>query len=209
MGGIKVPDTFTSFLVAVDSTGLEAGHISKYYVRRKHPRKPGEYEHTHYRRWPKLSVSADCGHHLILSVMTTRGPSPDVNMFKDVVLPAVRRHRIRDLLADAGYDSEANHRFARERCNVRSIIPAKRGRSIAVPLRGKYRRQMQVRFPKKRYGQRWQVETVFSMIKRNFGEAVYARSYHAQCREMMLIVLTHNIGVILWFKRAFLQSITC
>jgi len=193
-------------LVAVDSTGLEAGHVSKYFVRRKHPRKPGEYEQTHYRRWPKLSISTDCDRHQILSVITTRGPSPDVNMFKDVVTPAVRKYRIGHLLADAGYDSEANHRFARERYHVRTTIPAKRGRSIAVPLRGKYRRQMQVRFPKKRYGQRWQVETVFSMIKRNFGEAVYARSYWSQCREMMLMVLTHNIAVVLLVKELFYRA---
>jgi hypothetical protein len=124
-------------LVAIDSTGLEAGHISKYFVRRKHPRKPGEYEETHYRRWPKLSVSSDCSNHLILSVLTTRGPTPDVNMFRDIVIPATGKYRMRHLLADAGYDSEANHRFAREQCHVHTTIPAKRGRSIAVPLRGK------------------------------------------------------------------------
>lgn len=57
------------------------------------------------------------------------------------------------------------------------------------------------------YGQRWQVETVFSMIKRNQGAVVAARSYHARNREMRLAVLTHNIGILLarWlFYRAFL-----
>jgi transposase len=128
-------------------------------------------------------------------------------MFKDIVIPAAKKYRIEHLLADAGYDSEANHRFAREQCQIRTAIPPTHGRQTDKPLRGKYRRQMQRRFPKKRYGQRWQVETIFSMIKRNFGEAVNARTYWAQCREMMLLVLTHNIGVILWLKRAFLQSI--
>jgi hypothetical protein len=193
-------------LVAIDSTGMEAGHISKYFVRRKHARKPGEYDQTYYRRFPKLSVSSDCGSHLILSVVMTRGPSPDVNMFKDIVTPAVTKYHIAELLADAGYDSEANHRFAREERHVRTIIPAKRGRSIAVPLRGKYRRKMQVRFPKKKYGQRWQVETVFSMIKRNLGESVYARRYWSQCREMMLMVLTHNITVVLLAKELFYRA---
>jgi transposase len=193
-------------LAAIDSTGLEAGHTSKYFVRRKHPRKPGEYEHTHYRRWPKLSVSSDCGNHLILSVVTTRGPSPDINMFKNVVIPAAQKYLIDHLLADAGYDSEANHRFAREQCHIRTAIPPTHGRQTDKPLRGKYRRQMQKRFPKKRYGQRWQVETIFSMLKRNFGEAVHARRYWAQCREMMLLVLTHNIGVVLLVKELFYRA---
>ncbi len=47
------------------------------------------------------------------------------------------------------------------------------------------------------YGQRWQDETVFSMIKRRLGSAVNARSYWAQCRALMLKVVTHNI-LILW-----------
>jgi hypothetical protein len=193
-------------LAAIDSTGLEAGHTSQYFVRRKHPRKPGEYEHTHYHRWPKLSISSDCDRHLILSAITTRGPSPDINMFKDIVVPAARKYRIKHLLADAGYDSEANHRFAREQCHIRTAIPPTHGRPTDKPLRGKYRRKMQARFPKKRYGQRWQVETVFSMIKRNFGEAVYARRYWAQCREMMLLVLTHNIAVVLLVKELFYRA---
>ncbi len=53
---------------------------------------------------------------------------------------------------------------------------------------------------------RWQSETVFSMIKRNLGSALRSRSYWAQCRELGLIVLTHNIMIIL-SRTGFLQSI--
>jgi len=59
---------------------------------------------------------------------------------------------------------------------------------------------MRTAFNKKIYGQRWQVETVFSMIKRNFGDTISASSDWAQCREMMLLVLTHNIAVLLLVK---------
>ena len=47
------------------------------------------------------------------------------------------------------------------------------------------------------FGQRWQVETVFSMIKRNLDHAVAARSYHAQNREMLLLAITYNITILL------------
>ena len=65
---------------------------------------------------------------------------------------------------------------------------------------------MRTRFDKKPYGQRWQVETVFSMIKHNFGENVYARQYWSQCHEMMLLVFTYNIAVLLLVKELFYKA---
>ena len=50
---------------------------------------------------------------------------------------------------------------------------------------------------RRRYGQRWQVETVMSMIKRRLGEALSARSYHRQCRAMLLKVIAHNVLILL------------
>lgn len=38
-----------------------------------------------------------------------------------------------------------------------------------------YRELMRTHFDKKTYGRRRQVETVFRMIQRNFGETIYAR----------------------------------
>jgi hypothetical protein len=49
---------------------------------------------------------------------------------------------------------------------------------------------------KKRYGQRWQVETVNSMLKRMLGSALRARSYWSRSREMTLRVLTLNIMIL-------------
>ncbi len=65
---------------------------------------------------------------------------------------------------------------------------------------------MRNNFDKKTYGQRWQVETVFSMIKRNFGSALRAKRYWSQCREMMLMALTHNLAVILLAKELFYRA---
>ena len=49
---------------------------------------------------------------------------------------------------------------------------------------------MRKKFDKKTYGQRWQVETVMSMIKRNQVDELRSKTYWAQNREMMLKVLT-------------------
>ncbi len=65
---------------------------------------------------------------------------------------------------------------------------------------------MHTDFDSETYGQRWQVETVFSMIKRNFGLALRAKHYWSQCREMMLLALTHNIAIIQLVRELFYRA---
>ena len=49
---------------------------------------------------------------------------------------------------------------------------------------------------KRKYGQRWQVETVNSMIKRLLGSALRARIEANQFREIILRAITHNVMII-------------
>jgi hypothetical protein len=56
---------------------------------------------------------------------------------------------------------------------------------------------MKSHFPQVLYGQRWQAETLLSMLKRNFASALRARSYHSQNREIRLRILTHDLGILL------------
>ena len=103
-------------------------------------------------------------------------------------------------LADAGYDSEDNHRLTREELGIRSLIPASCGRPGANGPAGHYRRLMRRRFeggPDKRYyGQRWQVETVNSMVKRNLGSACRARTPTGRKKDMLLRAVTHNLMIV-------------
>lgn len=185
-------------LAAIDSSGMQAGHVSRYFVKRKHAKELETIQKTYYSRFPKLSIVCDCESHLVLSAVASRGPSVDVNQFVKTLKPAVDICHIDWILADTGYDSEGNHEYARDKCNIKTTIPARSGRPQLKPkpFKGKYREEMRTNFDKETYGQRWQVETVFSMIKRNFGDVIYARKYWAQCRELMLLVLTHNIAVV-------------
>jgi IS5 family transposase len=193
-------------LTAIDSTGLEAGHISRYFVCRKRSKQLEDIEYTRYRRFPKLAIIGECRTHLILGAMTTRGPSVDVNQFRPLFQWVADRFQLVTILADAGYDSEGNHQCARDEYQVESIIPAKCGRPTTKKTSKKYRRQMQLRFPRKKYGQRWQVETIISMIKRRLGDVIHARSHWAQKREMMLLVLTHNLAILLLIKELFYRA---
>jgi Transposase DDE domain len=192
--------------VAMDSSGLDCGHASRYFIRRR-TRKESPWQTIAYTRYAKLELAVDCASHVIVGVLTSRGPATDVNRFVpllDATLPNIRPRRV---VADAGYDSEPNHRYAREHCGIASYIPPLLGRPTTKPPSGRYRRQMKQRLNKHYggYGQRWQGETVFSMIKRHLGEAVQARSYWSQCRELWLLAITHNV-MILHVLRGFLQS---
>jgi Transposase DDE domain len=183
--------------VAFDSSGLDCGHASRYFIRRR-VRKGSPWQTVAYSRYAKLELSVDCASHLIVGVLTSRGPRVDTDRFVPLLhatLAAVRPERV---VADAGYDSEPNHRYARQRHGIRSFIPAKAGRPTTKPPTGRYRRQMKQRLDKHYggYGQRWQGETVFSMIKRRLATAVNGRSYWSQCRELWLLSITLNLMIM-------------
>jgi hypothetical protein len=192
--------------VAFDSTGLELGHRSAYYVRRRNGAAK-RWQTVAYSRFAKLEAAVDCRSHLLLAVLVGRGPRPDVNRFIPLLEATMVNVRPDSVLADAGYDSEPNHRYARDQHGVRSFMPAKHGRPTSKPPSGRYRRQMKQRLNKHYggYGQRWQVETANSMVKRRISTLVNARNYWTQCRELLLIALTYNF-MLLYAAVGFLRS---
>jgi len=180
-----------SDVVAVDSTGMESTNASTFFGRRCGRR---------YTRYPKLSAVVDVKTHLFLGVVIDRGPKPDDTEFHRLARQAHRRQRFRFLLADAGYDGENHHRFLYGQLGVLGVIPPMRGRpgrrADHVPV-GLFRAALASRWPIKAYRQRWQVETVFSLLKRLLGSAVRCRTRHAIDREIFLRILTLNL-MILW-----------
>lgn len=63
------------------------------------------------------------------------------------------------VLADAEFDGGRNHRHVRDVLGADSVIPAKGGKAD-WKIKG-VRAQMRRRFPRRRYSQRTQVESVF------------------------------------------------
>lgn len=179
-------------LAAIDGTGFESRHVSRYYTKRRE----SCGQRVSYSRYPTAGILADCRNHLILAVCPSRGPGPDIKHFRKTLADAERRANIRTLLADAGYDSEASHVFARDMHDCRTVIPPLIGRSSRKLPAGRWRRVMATRFDYEIYGQRWQCETVNSMLKRRQGSALRTRTYWAQCREINLRALTHNVMIL-------------
>lgn len=144
--------------VAVDSTGLSATVRSAHYARR---RRDGNRRYR-YSRFPKLTIVCDTATHLVTSPLSTVGPGYDCTLFEPALLKASWNLDIDRLLADSGYDAEANHVTAREGLGIRSTVIALNRRRTRKWPRQKYRRQMRRRFQRHKYGQRWQVESASS-----------------------------------------------
>lgn len=178
-------------LAALDGTGLESHHISQYFTQRR------EHQAAYFRRgFPKVGLICDTNNHLILAGIPERGPCFDRTHFRSALREATRQKRIRVLLADAGYDGEPYHVYAHTVHGVHTVIPPTIGKRTSRLPRGYYRRQLRLCFPEALYRQRWQVETVMSMLKRNLGSFLRARTYWSQCREILLRLFTHNVMIV-------------
>jgi hypothetical protein len=199
--------------IALDSSLFESRHVSRHFERRQ-KQTAGERRKSRKNRakmanrrrarvvrgLPKLSLAVATASHFILAARATTGGGADQAHFAPLLRHARRRATISTAVADAGYDSEANHVAARRDLGVRSIIPPYAGRPGVNPPTGRHRRNMHYRFKrqadKAQYGQRWQAETVNSMIKRNLGSALRARTAPRRRNELLLRVITHDLMIL-------------
>lgn len=175
---------------SVDSTGLDSSSASRYYVKRRG-------DQMSYKTYPKMSNVVDNETHLILSAVIDQGPKNDQAEFKQAVSQAHRRCHFSHLIGDKAYDSESNHRYIREQLRAGSVIPARRPKEGCRAPQTRYRREMSEHFPRRAYGQRWQIESTYSQFKRLLGSALSARNHERRARELMLSVITFNIMLIL------------
>jgi len=207
--------------LTIDSTCYERRHRSRHYDRvcrkmklnegEKYANRPVKADAAavnrarsrKVRQLPKLALAVAAGCHLILAARAHIGNGSDNPDFDPLLYRSWRRASVRAVVADAGYDSEKNHRIARLDMQVRSIIPPKIGRPSDKLPTGCYRRLMSQRFARKAdrriYGQRAQSETVNSMMKRNFGDALRSVLPRRRRQEMLLRTLTHDL--LLWCAR--------
>ena len=196
----------TGKTLAIDSTMYDTHHFTRHYERRRKQHAGGDKELIRQRKsetmkkMPKLAVGSDTRSHLVTGMITHTGGGCDAPDFHWLMIDAWCRCKPITVLADAGYDSAANHRLARERMGIRSWIKAKTGRPTNKPPTDRHRRHMQRKLKGsqagKPYGQRAQAETTISMIKRNLGGYLRARTSVGREMEMMFRVVVHNLMVV-------------
>ena len=188
-------------LVAIDSTGMFCGHASRYFDQRRRKGSTATYKARAYQKWV---AALWVGPQLVTAQLSKPGPCGDYPDLPPLAERSVASVPGALILADAGYDSERNHVFCRESLGVETLIPAKTRRYVAGP-QGQYRAEMVARLgcatldadgepePRKTYGQRWLVETLMSVVKRKWGEALAARLPAMQARQALLRGLVYNL----------------
>jgi len=177
----------------VDSTGMQAGSASYYYIRTMALRKEsaGKMEQRAVRQHVKLTLVVDSRTMTILAILATPGPGPDF----DKLVPVMSKttdFEIATVIADKGYDSESNRRFVRYGLGAEAHIPVRRTQAHAVQQHGLLRRRQLAVFNASLYRRRALVETVNSVIKRTMSSATLARCERTQYAELALRAASYN-----------------
>ena len=204
---------------AIDSTLYDTHHRSRHYEQRCRHHASSDKKAGNARRsasakkTPKLSICVDVRTHIILAARTQTGMGSDASDFLPLLRDSKRRCKsIRTALADAGYDSHANHHAARTQLGIHTLIKTGGGRPSTKPPASCYRRTMKSELDGSQkgrpYGQRAQAETANSMLKRNLSSHLRARSPRARRNEQLLKVITHNLMIIRRRNRGSRQSRT-
>lgn len=151
-----------------------------------------------------MTVAIDTRSHFFAGATVATGPSNDSPQFKPVMAQASLVVTWDRVLADAAFDSEAHHTYARDELGIRSTVIPINPRGHTGEPGGKYRGQMARRFVprpedarhKRVFGQRWQAESAFSRHKRRLGSALGGKSDQSRERECYLRVLTHDLMLL-------------
>jgi hypothetical protein len=170
--------------VAVDSTGLDPGRTSSYFLARQRQRRGRK-------RYLKLSLSVVVGPLVAASAVADWGPCNDKSELPQLLTETHQRVRVRELYADAGYDAEWVHVWCREGAGIRSWIPPAVHRADGA-VGGYWRSRMAAGLPP-RYGRRWAAESFISGLKRVVGPWLRARRPQRQLSEALLKVLAYSI----------------
>jgi hypothetical protein len=172
-------------VVAGDSTSFRLSQASAYYqTRRGRP----------YREWVKGAYAVGVTSRLVLGWASGAGSRPDFGFLRPLKRQTARYGRKRNgrrewlFLGDAGFD-------AQDVSGLDIVPPIRRNGKLTDPARKARADLVAAARLDGLYGQRWQVETVNSVIKRKFGDTIRSRSLRLQRREPIVKALVYDIHV--------------
>ncbi|MBV9178597.1 MAG: IS5 family transposase [Nitrososphaeraceae archaeon] len=177
-------------VIALDSTGIKVANRGEWMRDKWHVRKG----------YLKIHVTVDIKKKRILSLEVTSEEVHDGKVLKKLVDSASENNNhVKGVLADGMYDSNKNFRYlsknhikpgimTRSNSKVRSSNCHARNMSVLRQQTNLKRWKRSVS-----YGHRWMTETVFSSIKRMFGEHVTARKFPHMVKEIFLKAALYNM----------------
>lgn len=181
----------------VDASGFTTAFYSRWFDVRFGKKTEEEKK---LREWVKVHLICGAKTNIVTSIAVTDGTGNDSPRLPDLVLQTAKNFRIRDVCADKGYLSREN---ADTIASVGAIpfIPFK-SNSTGKSNGSKAWRKMYLFFQTnheefmRRYHQRSNVESTFSMIKRKLGGKLLFKSEVGQVNEALCRILAHNICVL-------------
>jgi transposase len=178
--------------IAIDSTGFPTSYFSYYYSIRTQKERKG---------FLKLSLAIDTSKQTILALKITKNRQHDSKHVKSLLRNASRQKLANYYVLDKGYDSEAIHSQIRIDLKAISYIPIRNWNAEYVG--GTFRQEMANYFDRIKYGKRNLVETVFSVVKRRFGEYVRGIHFRNQVKEIKLKCIAYSIDRFLKNQKIF------
>lgn len=181
------------FVIAIDSTGVKVTNRGE-WIRHKWNIKRG---------YLKIHVAVDIKKKRILSLIVTSEQIHDGKVLPQLIDDiTIKQNKVIDTaIMDGSYDSNQNFQYL----SFKGINPAinvrknSRCKNTSHYLRNKTVKMQKDDIDKWKgsvsYGQRWIAETVFSCIKRMFGEYVTAIRFENMVKELILKASLYN-----WFQ---------
>jgi hypothetical protein len=180
-------------IIAIDSTGIKVTNRGQWMQDKWNVKKKG---------YLKIHVAVNIKTKKILSIKVTDEHVHDTKALPELVENIIKSDRkltIGKLFGDGAYEGNDIFRYLEDN----GILPCIKVRKNAKVRwkKGNFLRNMSVLAQRNdlqkwknsvSYGQRWIVETVFSSIKRMFGEYVYSVRLKNMIQEMMLKTSLYN-----------------